>query len=249
MPPIVLELCAETPQACLAAQPGGADRIELCCGLSEDGLTPSHALIGFAVARSGLPVHVLLRPRGSDFVYSADEYELMRSDLVHARELGVAGFVLGVLQPDGRVDRERTAAFVELARPLPVTFHRAFDRVPAQESALEDVITTGCTRVLTSGGAPDVFMGADSLGRLLTQAAGRITVAAGGGLRLAGAAELARATGLTHFHGSMRRLHATVAGTPATPGQYDVLAEDIAALREALDEGAHARDAIQQRMK
>src|SRR5882724_7158237 len=98
---IVFELCAESIAGCIAARDGGADRIELCTGLSEDGLTPSHALITEAIRRSGLPVHVLLRPRGGDFVYSADEFALMRVDLLHAKELGAAGIVLGVLQADG----------------------------------------------------------------------------------------------------------------------------------------------------
>src|SRR6185437_15069829 len=123
---IVFELCAESIQACLSAREGGAHRIELCSALSEGGLTPSHALISEAVQRSGLPVHVLLRPRGGDFLYTADEFQLMRDDLIHARRLGAKGFVLGILQSDGRVDTERTRELVELATPLEITFHRAF---------------------------------------------------------------------------------------------------------------------------
>lgn len=129
----------------------------------------------------------------------------MREDLLHAKSLGARGFALGVLHADGRVDVERTRELVELAAPLEVTFHRAFDLTPSLDEALEDVIAAGCGRVLTSGGARDVVAGAESLARLVEQSRGRIAVAAGGGLRLANAAEVARATGASHFHGSVRR--------------------------------------------
>ena len=140
---MIFELCAETIDACLVAREGGAHRIELCSGLSEGGLTPSHGLIREAVERSGLPVHVLVRPRGGNFVYAASEVDVVRRDIQHARELGAAGVVLGILQPDGRVDVEATRALVEWARPMEVTFHRAFDTTPSLPQALEAVIATG----------------------------------------------------------------------------------------------------------
>lgn len=202
---IIFELCAESIQACLAAREGGADRIELCTALSEGGLTPSHSLICAAVQRSGLPVHVLLRPRGGDFLYTYDEFALMREDLLHARTLGASGFVLGILRPDGTVDIERTRELVNIAAPLEITFHRAFDYTASLDEALEDVIVTGCRRVLTSGGARDVLAGVDRLKQLVALAAGRIEIAAGGGLRIEDAAALARATRANHFHGSLRR--------------------------------------------
>ncbi len=202
---IVFELCAESIQACLAAREGGAHRIELCTALSEGGLTPSHALIKQAVERSGLPVHVLLRPRGGDFVYTADEFQLMCEDLLHARRLGARGLVLGILLPDGRVDIERTREMVALAAPLEITFHRAFDYTASLDHALEDVIASGCHRLLTSGGEPDVVTGAGTLARLVRLAAGRIEIAVGGGLRCRNAASLAQLTGARHFHGSVRR--------------------------------------------
>jgi copper homeostasis protein len=206
---IIFELCAESIQACLAAREGGADRIELCTALSEGGLTPSHGLTRAAVQRSGLPVHVLLRPRGGDFLYTDDEFNLMREDLLHARTLGASGFVLGILRPDGTVDVERTRELVDLAGPLEITFHRAFDYTISLEQALEDVIATGCRRVLTSGGERDVLAGADRLAQLVELAAGRIEIAAGGGLRIKDAAALARATRASHFHGSLRRSEAS----------------------------------------
>jgi copper homeostasis protein len=206
---IIFELCAESLQACLAAREGGADRIELCTALSEGGLTPSHGLTRAAILRSGLPVHVLLRPRSGDFHYTDDEFSLMREDLLHAHSLGASGFVLGILRTDGTVDTERTRELVELAAPLEITFHRAFDYTISLEQALEDVITTGCRRVLTSGGEPDVLTGADKLARLVEIADGRIDIAVGGGLRIKDAAALARATGASHFHGSLRRSEAS----------------------------------------
>lgn len=208
---ILFELCAQSLEACLAARDGGAQRIELCTALSEGGLTPSHALIAEAVERSGLPVHVLLRPRGGDFVYSDAEFAQMERDMDHARELGVSGFAIGALLADGRVDSLRMQRLVERAHGLEVTFHRAFDEVVDQEGALDEVIATGCRRLLTSGGAADVYAGARSLRRLNEKAAGRIGIAAGGGLRTAHAAELARITGLRMFHGSLGMQQPTVA--------------------------------------
>ncbi len=185
-----LEICAETLQACDAAREGGADRIELCSALSESGLTPSHGLIRAAIRRSGLPVHVLLRPRAGDFVYSDAEYETMRDDLLHAAELGAGGVVLGLLLRDGTVDAERTGALVALAGPLPVTFHRAFDRSKNLPDALETIIGCGCARLLSSGGEPTATEGVAMLRKLTRQAAGRIRIAAGGGIRLGTAGAL-----------------------------------------------------------
>jgi len=201
---IVFELCAESLEACVAAREGGADRIELCCALSEGGLTPSHALMSAAIAQSGLPIYTILRPRGGNFVYSEAEFALMQEDLEHARSLGVCGFVAGALRPDGAVDCNRMRRLVEQAAPLEMTFHRAFDAATNLEHALEDVISTGCQRLLTSGGAADVHTGAERLRRLREQAAGRIAIAVGGGLRLETAAEVARITGARQFHGSVR---------------------------------------------
>jgi len=238
---ITFELCAETLDACLVAREGGADRIELCSALSEDGLTPSHALIRAAVQRSGLPVYVLLRPRGGDFLYDEVEFALMQEDLLHARDLGVSGFALGILRGNGRVDVERTRELVELAAPLEVTFHRAFDVTPSLEEALEDVISAGCRRLLTSGGERDVVAGSASLARLVRRAAGRIEVAAGGGLRLENAASVARVTKGSSFHGSVRR-KVTASGVSgqievfgeAAGMRHVVLVEDIRAIVEVL---------------
>ena len=205
MQKIIFELCAETIDACVSAHGGGAARIELCSALSEGGLTPSHGLIKAAVAQSGLPVHGLVRPRGGDFLYSTDELAVMEEDIAHMKRLGAAGVVLGVLRPDRMVDVATMCRLVELARPLEVTFHRAFDETPSVGHALEAVIATGCDRVLTSGGRCDVQAGADVLAHLVAQAGERIAVAVGGGLRLSNATEVAHRTGARHFHGSLGR--------------------------------------------
>lgn len=202
---IIFELCAETIDACLAAKEGGAHRIELCSALSEGGLTPSHGLVWAAIERCGLPVHVLLRPRGGGFQYTKSEIAVMREDIQHVKQLGAVGVVLGLLRTDGSVDVEGARELVQFAHPMKVTFHRAFDVTPSLPQALEDVITAGCDRILTSGGHRDVVEGAACVAELVVQANHRIAIAVGGGLRLKDAASLARLTGAAHFHGSLRR--------------------------------------------
>lgn len=236
MAPVTFELCAETLAACDVARAGGADRIELCSALDQDGLTPSHALIGYAIEQSGLPVHVLLRPRAGDFCYSEEEFGVICNDLEHAKAMGATGFVAGFLEKDGSVNKERTRALVSQAAPLPVTFHRAFDHAADLHDALEAVVACGCDRILTSGGAPDVYQGAAALASLVAQAGDRVTIAVGGGLRLLGAADLAAVTGATHFHGSMRRWRSG-GGDPGQAG-YDVWPQDLCTMVSALAEGA-----------
>jgi copper homeostasis protein len=241
MQEMIFELCAETIDACIAAREGGAHRIELCSGLSEGGITPSHGLILDAVERSGLPVHVLVRPRGGDFAYSASEIDVMRRDILHIKELGAVGVVFGILQPDGQVDVVATRALVQLALPLKVTFHRAFDMTPSLPQALEDVIATGADRLLTSGGQPNVVAGSAALAELVRLAGQRIEIAVGGGLRLENAASLARATHAKHFHGSARRKLAHPASPSEMAGvsllrgsQYVVDADDVRTLIQRL---------------
>lgn len=201
--PIVFELCAETLDDCLAARDGGADRIELSDALEVGGLTPARFLVPEAIRQSALPVHVLIRPRAGGFCYDEAAYSSMREEIHFARRAGAAGIVIGILRPDSTVDIERTRRLVDLACPLQVTFHRAFDETPDQEQALEDVISAGCHRVLTSGGAADVVAGAARLAWLVDRAGSRIEIAAGGGLRVGNARHLARRTRATHYHGSL----------------------------------------------
>jgi copper homeostasis protein len=201
----LFELCADSLEAALAAQMGGADRMELCEQLSIAGVTPSSELLTAVLEAVSIPVHVLVRPRGGDFVYSRAEFGAMRSQIAQAKALGAAGVAVGVLLADGRVDVARTRELVELARPMKTTFHRAFDETENLEEALEDVIRTGVDCLLTSGGAANVLEGADQIGRLQSQAGDRLEVMAGGGLRLANLAEVVRRTGVTCLHGSLSR--------------------------------------------
>lgn len=239
MQKIVFELCAETSQACHAAREGGANRIELCSALGQDGLTPSHGFIRAAVDQSGLPVYVLLRPRGGDFVYTDDEFLIIQEDLRHARELNVAGFALGILREDNTVDVERTRHLVEMAAPLEVTFHRAFDLTSNLDEALEDVIATGCKRILTSGGKSDVVTGAFNLAKLVERSAGRIEIAAGGGLRIDNAEMIARTSRCSHFHGSVRRpVSASLrTGVLGEGLEYEIDSNDVRALIGILRSG------------
>jgi copper homeostasis protein len=171
--------------------------------LNLGGLTPDASTIRLAVRQSGVPVHVLLRPSPEHFRFSAKIFEEIASTMDHARELGAAGFVLGLLRFDGTVDVEHTRKLVERASPLPVTFHRAFDQTPDLESALEAVILTGCKRILTSGGEANVLAGAGALARLHGQAGDRIEITAGGGLRPENARKVSVLSQVRHFHSSL----------------------------------------------
>ena len=197
------ELCAETLETARAAESGGADRIEICSGLSCGGVTPVPELMGADFGLFAIPVYVLIRPRAGNFVFSTREYELMRRQIEQAKKARAAGVAIGVLLPDGRVDLKRTRTLVELARPMAVTFHRAFDETPDLTAALETVIQTGADHLLTSGGAADVLSGAESIATLRQQAGKRIHIVAGGGLRLASLAQVVRRSGVNSLHGSL----------------------------------------------
>lgn len=206
---IPFELCAETLGAAVAAQRGGAGRVELCVELGIGGVTPPETLVREVLQVVRLPVNVLIRPRGGEFIYTDAEFRQIRSEIAWVKKAGAAGVALGVLLPDGRVDLARTRELVELARPMAVTFHRAIDETPGISEALEAVIATGADCVLTSGGAPDVLTGADQLAALVRQAAGRIEIMAGGGLKLDTLPELVARTGVDWVHGSLTRREPT----------------------------------------
>lgn len=201
---MVLEICTDSVESAIAAQRGGAQRIELCSDLLEGGITPSAGLIALVRERVNIDLFVMIRPRGGDFCYSELEIEAMQKDIRQARELGADGVVLGILDERARVDVRRTRCLVELAHPLPVTFHRAIDMTPDLNSALEDVIATGARRVLTSGGAVRVTEGLAAVASMVTVAGNRISVMAGGGLTPATIVGVAEATGASEFHASLR---------------------------------------------
>ena len=215
-----LEICANSVQSARAAQAGGAHRIELCQHLEAGGITPSAGLIRQVLARLRLPVFVLIRPRPGNFCYDADEFAIMQADVQLVRELGGAGVVLGLLDEHGRVDAARCRQLVEVARPLQVTFHRAFDECADQSAALETIIALGCARVLTSGGAATAAAGQAQLARLVAQAAGRISVMPGAGITAENVQWLRETTGAREFHTSAKRLLPPLpaAGRFAAPG-------------------------------
>lgn len=212
--PLFFEACVESLQAARAAEFGGADRIELCSRLECGGVTPSPALMVPSIAAVTIPVHVLIRPRAGDFVYSAKEFDDMRRQIDAAREAGASGVALGVLDAEERVDVERTRALIEYARPMDVTFHRAFDETADLSRALEDAIAAGADSLLTSGGASNVLSGAASIAELAQQAGGRIQIIAGGGLRLSNLLEVVRRSGVYALHGSLTRESNAVNGAP-----------------------------------
>lgn len=201
----MIEVCANGVESCLAAQQGGADRVELCAGIPEGGTTPSYGEI--KVARRVLTsthLHVIIRPRGGDFLYTDLEVERMAQDIAMCRDLGVDGVVFGCLKANGTIDMERNRYLLECSRGMSVTMHRAFDRAAAPSQALEDVIALGFDRILTSGQQPKALQGVELLSRLNRQAAGRISLMAGSGVTEQNIRDIHEATGLLEFHFSAR---------------------------------------------
>ena len=201
----MVEVCANGVESCLAAQEGGADRVELCAGIPEGGTTPSYGEI--KVARRVLTttrLHVIIRPRGGDFLYTDLEVERMAEDIAMCRQLGVDGVVFGCLNADGTFDLEKNRYLIDCSRGMSVTCHRAFDRAVNPEQALEDVIALGFDRILTSGQQPKAEQGIDLLARLNRQADGRIILMAGSGVTEQNIRRIREATGLSEFHFSGR---------------------------------------------
>ena len=196
------EACCTSLEAVLAAERTGAQRVELCERLEVGGVTPSEPLLRSVLAATHLPVNVLVRPRGGDFVYTEEETQAMLEGIRLCRELGVNGVVIGALTSAGEVDLPLMRRLIAAARPLSVTFHRAFDETADPLAALEDVIALGCDRLLTSGHAPDAFTGRALIGELVRRAAGRIVVMAGCGVRPGNIAEIARACAAPEYHSS-----------------------------------------------
>jgi copper homeostasis protein len=180
--PVQIEICIDSIQSALAAEKGGAHRVELCQNLFEGGTTPSAGLILGVRRAVRLPVYVIIRPRGADFCYSEAEFEVMKEDVRLAREWGADGLVLGLLKRDGTVDIKRTQTLMRLAGPLPITFHRAFDVTPDPFKALEALIQLGVRRVLTSGQERTVLEGIDLIAELVRRAGQRIVIMPGGGI-------------------------------------------------------------------
>ena len=198
-PPLV-EAAVDSLAAALAAEEEGADRLELCGDLDAGGVTPPAELQREARRRTRLPLFTMIRPRPGSFVYSAGEVEAMLAAIAEARALGASGIVTGALDPSGGLDLDAMRRLVAASRPLPVTYHKAFDRLPDLDSALESLVSLGVDRVLTSGGAATAAEGAPVLTRLVQRARGRIIIVAGGGVNGANLPALVPNTGITEVH-------------------------------------------------
>ena len=233
-----LEIAAGSLESAVAAQDGGADRVELCGTLEEGGTTPSFGMLAVARERLQIALHVLIRPRGGDFVYSPLEHDSMLRDVALCARVGVDGVVIGALDADGGIDMPGCRALVEAAGSMQVTFHRAFDCVADRATALEQVLALGCTRILTSGGAGDALAGAHVIATDVLRADGRIAVMAGAGLTPDNIGAVMRASGADEFHASARAFQPGLGreGPPGLArGYWRTHAEVVRALRRALD--------------
>lgn len=200
----LLEIAVFNIESAIAAERAGADRIELCENPFDGGTTPSYGTLKIIREKIRIPVFPIIRPRGGDFLYSDNEFEVMKNDLQLVRELGFAGAVIGLLHKDGTIDTKRTKELVAIAPDMQLTFHRAFDRCKNPLQALEDIIQTGCARILTSGQKPNVNDAKELIKTLIQKANNRIIILPGSGVRSNGLHELANDTGAAEFHSSAR---------------------------------------------
>ena len=240
---VLVEACVATVASALGAESAGAGRLELCANLVEGGVTPSVGMLVGVRERVRLPLFVLIRPRGGDFLFDGDEREVMLRDIAEAGTRGADGVVIGALDPGGRVDEALTRLLVEAARPMAVTFHRAFDLVREPARELETLIGLGIERVLTSGQAPSALLGSEAIAALVAQGAGRITVMAGGGINEANAMRIVRETGVQEIHlgaGGIRdsgmefRREGVFMGKAYQPDEYRRVETDPERVREVV---------------
>ena len=242
-PPFKIEICVEGIDGLVAAQTAGADRAELCASLLEGGLTPSLGVVRESLRVGTIPFHVIIRPRGGDFLYSELEFSSMVEDIKAMRGLGVAGVVVGCLTPDGRIDIERTRTLVEAARPMTVTCHRAFDMTADYRAAIEALVEAGVDRVLTSGQRDTAIEGAGILCDTMNVAAGRIVVMACGALDADNIAQVRSTTGVDEMHFAaprtiksgmtFRNPHVGMGGT-AIEREYEITLTDVDAVRATI---------------
>jgi copper homeostasis protein len=200
-----LEICVDSVESAIAAQEGGAQRVELCSALTEAGLTPSIGMIRAVRKHISIGLHVMIRPRGGDFLYSEDEVDVIREDIALAAASGANGVVFGLLTEVGDVDLARTIELIEIARPMEVTFHRAIDMTRNLEAAVRDVIQAGADRLLTSGGAQNALLGAAHIQRMIQSSGENIQIMVCGGVRAENVTEIVRSTGAEQFHSAMRQ--------------------------------------------
>jgi len=238
----IIEIATSDFLTTKSAVEGGADRIELCANLAEGGTTPSYAHIKKCREAFDIALFPIIRPRGGDFLYTKDEFEIMKNDIKLCNELGCEGIVIGLLNMDGTIDMTRTSELIELAYPLEVTFHRAFDRCKDPFIALEELIEIGCQRILTSGQKPTVSEGVDLIAELNKRADDRIIILPGSGVRKDNIKMLAEKTGCVEFHSSLRGktkspmqfIHPAFADSAESYSNNEISPDDVRALRNAL---------------
>jgi len=241
----ILEVCAGSLASALAAQEGGAQRIELCDNLYEGGTTPSAGTIELSRMKLSIKMHVIIRPRGGDFLYSDLEYVIIKRDLQRCKDIGVNGVVIGFLTADGRIDKERTRNIVELARPMSVTFHRAFDMTRDPFEALEDLKETGVDRILTSGQKNKVTDAVSIIRRLIRQAGEHIIIMPGAGLDENNIRDFSRKVNAPEYHATLRSIVASrmeyrrndvyMGGLPEIP-EFSIKETDVQRVRRFVDE-------------
>lgn len=199
---MIYEACVETFEQALKAEQNGAHRIELCSHLELDGLTPSPGLISETCSRLSIPVMVMIRPRGGDFVYTGEEIELMEKEIALAKDLGADGIVFGLLTPDNQIDLANTDRLAKAAMPLPVTFHKAIDQLDDPAEGVRQLLAIeGITRILTSGGKPTAKEGAGKIREMIKLAKGKIIILAAGSITHSNRDEMAALTGAVELHG------------------------------------------------
>lgn len=203
---MTIEICTPSKTSALHAAKAGADRIELCANLAIGGTTPSSDDIDYCTRQLGIRTHVLIRPRGGNFVYSPEEVAQIFHDIEQCKKLGASAVVIGFLNEDGSVNKQLTQRAVSLAAPMEVTFHRAFDECADWQSQLETIIACGCHRILTSGHCPNALEGKENLRAMVSQAAGRITILAGCGITPDNVREIITASGVSEVHGSCKKI-------------------------------------------
>ena len=243
MPAFIIEIATSDFETTQSAVDGGADRIELCANLEEGGTTPSRGMIEQCRNSFNLPIFPIIRPRGGDFLYTEEEFQVMLKDTRFCKEVGCEGVVIGMLDIDGHIDLERPSALINAAYPLEITFHRAFDRCRDPFKALEDLIKIGCQRILTSGQQPAAPAGKDMIRDLLTEADSRIVIMPGSGVRKENIKMLAEHTGAVEFHSSLRGkiksrmnfVHPAFASSVESYSNNFIDPAEVSALREALE--------------
>lgn len=239
----IIEIATTDFTTTKSAVEGGADRIELCAALTEGGTTPSYGTIKRCRESFNVSLFPIIRSRSGDFLYSDDEFQIMMDEVKLCKQLACDGVVIGLLHADGTIDKERTAKLVELAYPLEVTFHRAFDRCKDPFAALEQLIEIGCQRILTSGQQPAAPQGVELLAQLIKTADERITIMPGSGVRKENIRELAEKTGAVEFHSSLRSksrsqmdfVHPAFAKSEESYSNPAIDPEEVRALRQALN--------------